>query len=137
MDEIEPGLVLTGLSCSRRGDTKHQVAVCFAFQDSETGFWVAAHKAILEILRSKVIKVIERNGNQDANGQLEQIRAAIAPGVGGIIAHTEEVLTNGIVHPMPLGMSFVAGREHQERRVGLVTGRNAHRWVDCGAAAPA
>jgi ABC-type sugar transport system substrate-binding protein len=78
-------LVLTGVCCSRRGDTKQQVTVCFAFQDLETEFWVAAHKAIIETLKSKGIQVIERNANQDANRQLEQIRAAIARGVDGII----------------------------------------------------
>jgi len=78
-------LVLTGPSCSRRDGTGDQVTVCFAFQDLETEFWVAAHKAIIETLRSKGIQVIERNANQDANRQLEQIRAAIARGVDGII----------------------------------------------------
>lgn len=78
-------LVLAGVSCSRRDGTKDQVTVCFAFQDLETEFWVAAHEAIIETLRSRGIQVIERNANQDANRQLEQIRAAIARGVDGII----------------------------------------------------
>lgn len=47
-----------------------QTTICFAFQDLETEFWVAAHKAITETLRSKGIRVIERNANQDANKQL-------------------------------------------------------------------
>ena len=46
---------------------------------------MAAHKAIIETLKSKGIQVIERNANEDANRQLEQIRAAIARGVDGII----------------------------------------------------
>jgi len=72
-------------SCSRKPGPKDQVAVCFGFQDLETEFWVAAHKAISETLKSKGIQVIQRNANEDANKQLEQIRAAIARGVDGII----------------------------------------------------
>jgi len=82
---VAAALVLTDPSCARRDGTGDQVTVCFAFQDLETEFWVAAHKAIIETLRSKGIQVIERNANQDANRQLEQIRAAIARGVDGII----------------------------------------------------
>lgn len=82
---VVAALALTYLSCSRRGEAGDQVTICFAFQDLETEFWVAGHKAITETLRGKGIKVIERNANQDANRQLEQIRAAIAMGVDGII----------------------------------------------------
>jgi inositol transport system substrate-binding protein len=71
--------------CSRRSDNDGKVTICFAFQDLETEFWVAAHKAITETLRAKGIKVIERNAHQDANRQLEQIRDAIAQDVDGII----------------------------------------------------
>lgn len=78
-------LVLACLSCSRRAEHGDETTICFAFQDLETEFWVAAHQAITETLRSKGIRVIERNANQDANKQLEQIRAAIARGVDGII----------------------------------------------------
>ncbi len=78
-------LVLACASCSRRGEERDQTTICFGFQDLETEFWVAAHKAITETLRSKGIRVIERNANQDANKQLEQIRAAVARGVDGII----------------------------------------------------
>jgi ABC-type sugar transport system substrate-binding protein len=59
--------------------------ICFAFQDLETEFWVAGHKAITETLRNQGIEVIEVNGNQDANRQLEQVRDCIAQGVDGII----------------------------------------------------
>ncbi len=82
---VTVALVLVGLSCSRRGDGDDKVTVCFAFQDLETEFWVAAHKAIIETLKSKGIQVIERHANEDANRQLEQVRAAIARGVDGII----------------------------------------------------
>jgi inositol transport system substrate-binding protein len=67
------------------GDGQEQTTICFAFQDLETEFWVAGHKAIPEMLKKKGIRVIERNGNEDANRQLEQVRAAIARGVDGII----------------------------------------------------
>ena len=71
--------------CSRRDKQSDQVSICFAFQDLETEYWVAAHKAITETLRSRNIKVLERNAHQDANRQLEQIRDAIAQEVDGII----------------------------------------------------
>jgi len=82
---IVAALALAGLSCSRRGETEGQATICFAFQDLETEFWVAGHKAITETLRDKGIKVIVRNAGQDANRQLEQVGAAIAMGVDGII----------------------------------------------------
>jgi ABC-type sugar transport system substrate-binding protein len=78
-------LILAGLSCSRSDDQGDQTTICFSFQDLETEFWVAGHKAITETLKSKGIQVIERNANEDANTQLEQVRAAIARGVDGII----------------------------------------------------
>ncbi|HEC04051.1 MAG TPA: sugar ABC transporter substrate-binding protein [Phycisphaerales bacterium] len=46
---------------------------------------MAAHEAICETLRDKGFRVLERNGNQDANRQLEQVRDAIAQDVDGII----------------------------------------------------
>lgn len=61
------------------------LTICFAFQDLETEFWVAGHRAITETLREQGIDVIEVNGNQDANRQLEQVRDCIAQGVDGII----------------------------------------------------
>lgn len=82
-------VVVCGSSCSRREDAKRQVTVCFAFQDLETEFWVAAHKAITETRRAKGIQVIEHNAHQDANRQLEQIRAAIARGVDLIFTSSD------------------------------------------------
>jgi len=79
------GLIVACVSCSRRGETEDQTTICFGFQDLETEFWVAAHKAITETLRAKGIRVIERNANEDANRQLEQIRDAIAQDADGII----------------------------------------------------
>ncbi len=62
-----------------------QKSICFAYQDLETEFWVAGHKAIVETLGGLGINVIERNANEDANKQLEQIKDCIAQGVDGII----------------------------------------------------
>ena len=59
-----------------------QKSICFAFQDLETEFWVAGHKAITETLRDQGIEVIERNANEDANRQLEQVERLHRPGRG-------------------------------------------------------
>lgn len=59
--------------------------ICFAFQDLETEFWVAGHKAITTTLQDMGHSVIERNANEDVNKQLEQVRDCIAQGVDGII----------------------------------------------------
>ena len=54
-------------------DKKPTIAFCF--QDLETEFWVAGHKAITETLRAQGIEVIEKNAHEDANKQLEQVQA--------------------------------------------------------------
>lgn len=88
--------ILFFCGCSKKNDTKplmsdpqkaggKKVTICFGFQDLETEYWIAAHQAITETLRQKGVKVLERNANQDANKQLEQIRDAIAQGVDGIL----------------------------------------------------
>jgi ABC-type sugar transport system substrate-binding protein len=59
--------------------------ICFAFQDLETEFWVAGHQAITTTLAEGGHTVIERNANEDANRQLEQVNDCIAQGVDGII----------------------------------------------------
>lgn len=64
---------------------KKEYTIAFCFQDLETEFWVASHKAITETLAAQGIKVIEKNANQDANKQLEQVKDVIAQGVDGII----------------------------------------------------
>jgi len=74
-------LLLGNGACTRNPDPGDQITISFSFQDLETEYWVAAHKAITETLRAKGIKVLERNANQDANRQLEQIRDAIAQDV--------------------------------------------------------
>ncbi|MCB0152356.1 MAG: hypothetical protein KDE01_32455, partial [Caldilineaceae bacterium] len=42
-----------------------QKTICFAYQDLETEFWVAGHKAIVETLGELGVTVIERNANED------------------------------------------------------------------------
>jgi inositol transport system substrate-binding protein len=59
--------------------------ICWAFQDLETEFWVAGHKAVIQSLEEGGHTVIERNANESANKQLEQVRDCIAQGVDGII----------------------------------------------------
>ena len=61
------------------------VTIAFCFQDLETEFWVAGHKAITETLRGQGINVIEKNAHEDANRQLEQVMDAITQGVDGVI----------------------------------------------------
>ncbi len=61
------------------------LTICFAYQDLETEFWVAGHKAIVETLSGLGVEVIERNANEDANKQLEQVKDCIAQEVDGII----------------------------------------------------
>jgi inositol transport system substrate-binding protein len=78
-------ILLAGSGCRRGPTQQDKITICFAFQDLETEFWVAAHKAITETLRAKGVKVLERNAHQDASRQLEQIRDAVAQGVDGII----------------------------------------------------
>jgi inositol transport system substrate-binding protein len=74
------GLAGAGLAAGAQAAT-----ICFAFQDLETEFWVAGHQAITTTLTEAGHTVIERNANEDANRQLEQVRDCIAQGVDGII----------------------------------------------------
>ena len=67
------------------GSEKSGITICFSFQDLETQGWVFAHRTITEILKQKNITVIERNANQDANRQLEQVNDALAQNVDGVI----------------------------------------------------
>ena len=62
----------------------HAAKICFAFQDLETEFWVAGHKAITETLKAGGHEVLERNANEDANKQLEQVKDCIAQNVDGL-----------------------------------------------------
>ncbi len=67
------------------GTGAQAATICFAFQDLETEFWVAGHQAITRTLTEAGHTVIERNANEDANRQLEQVNDCIAQGVDGII----------------------------------------------------
>ncbi len=77
-------LIVTGVSVGT-AQSQSDLTLCFAFQDLETEFWVAGHRAITTSLREQGIEVIEYNGNEDPNRQLEQVRDCIAQGVDGII----------------------------------------------------
>ncbi len=78
-------LLVTSFSVTQRVSAQSGKKICFAYQDLETQFWVAGHQAIVDTLKAKGIEVIERNGNQDANKQLEQVKDCITQGVDGII----------------------------------------------------
>lgn len=68
-----------------QGESKKQKTIAFCFQDLETQFWVAGHSAIVKALKDQGIKVIEKNGHEDANRQLEQVKDSITQGVDGVI----------------------------------------------------
>ena len=67
------------------GTAAQAANICFSFEDLETEFWVAGHKAITTTLTEAGHTVIERNAQEDANRQLEQVNDCIAQGVDGII----------------------------------------------------
>jgi ABC-type sugar transport system substrate-binding protein len=64
--------------------------ICFGFSGIETEFWAAGIKSISDTLNAANATVIERNSNEDANLQLEQIRDCITQGVDGIIIIPED-----------------------------------------------
>jgi len=61
------------------------ITMGFAFQGLESGFWVGSHGAITGYFEDQGINYIEKNGNEDANLQLEQVRDLITQGVDGIL----------------------------------------------------
>ncbi len=81
---LTAGMVLAALGAGLAAPAS-AANICFAFQDLETEFWVAGHQAITTTLTEAGHTVIERNANEDANRQLEQVRDCIAQGVDGII----------------------------------------------------
>ena len=87
MSKFNRTLTVTAVALAGVGfaGTASAQTICFAFQDLETEFWVAGHTAIIGALEEQGISVIERNANEDANRQLEQVRDCIAQGVNGII----------------------------------------------------
>ncbi len=78
-------LLAVAVPAAHKLSAQDDITICFAFQDLETEFWVAGHKAITETLAEQGVEVIERNANEDANRQLEQVNDCIAQGVDGII----------------------------------------------------
>ena len=83
LQTLAAGTILAGAALA--GGSASAATICFAFQDLETEFWVAGHGAITKTLQDAGHTVIERNGNEDANRQLEQVNDCIAQGVDGII----------------------------------------------------
>lgn len=80
------GMVLPiGSLFAAGGQEDSETTIAFLFQDLETEFWVAGHRAITDTLTEAGVRVIEKNANEDANRQLEQTRDVIAQGVDGII----------------------------------------------------
>lgn len=59
--------------------------ICFGFQALETEFWAAGVQSISTSLRAAGAQVIEKNSNEDANKQLEQVKDCITQKVDGII----------------------------------------------------
>jgi len=74
-----------GFASVDEAEAQSDITICFGFQDLETEFWVAGHRAITETLREQGVEVLEFNANEDPNRQLEQVRDCIAEGVDGII----------------------------------------------------
>lgn len=78
-------ILVLSLAVPSLAEEKTVKKIAFCFQDLETEFWVAGYKAITTTLRDMGVEVLEYNGNEDANKQLEQVNDAIAQGVDGII----------------------------------------------------
>jgi inositol transport system substrate-binding protein len=73
------------LTPGRAAAADKKLTIAFSFQDLETEFWVAGHKAIIETLQQRGFKVIEKNAAKDANRQLEQVKSVLAQKVDGIV----------------------------------------------------
>jgi ABC-type sugar transport system substrate-binding protein len=84
LQKLAAGTILAGIGLGAASGAS-AATICFAFQDLETEFWVAGHGAITKTLTDAGHTVIERNANEDANRQLEQVRDCIAQNVDGII----------------------------------------------------
>jgi ABC-type sugar transport system substrate-binding protein len=85
LQKLAAGTILAGAGAVFATGASAQATLCFAFQDLETEFWVAGHQAITDTLAEGGHTVIERNAQEDANRQFEQVRDCIAQGVDGII----------------------------------------------------
>ncbi len=84
LQRLAAGTMLAGLGLGAASGAS-AATICFSFVDLESQFWVAGHQAITTTLAEAGHTVIERNANEDANRQLEQVRDCIAQGVEGII----------------------------------------------------
>jgi ABC-type sugar transport system substrate-binding protein len=76
-------VALVGPKTAQAAEKK--LTIAFSFQDLETEFWVAGHKAISETLAKRGFKVIEKNCSKDANLQLEQVKGLLTQKIDGII----------------------------------------------------
>ena len=80
------GFLLLAVAGPTRGvAADKKLTIAFSFQDLETEFWVAGHKAIIETLEHRGFKVIEKNAAKDANRQLEQVKSILTQKVDGIV----------------------------------------------------
>jgi inositol transport system substrate-binding protein len=75
----------TNAPAATLAQASQQYTICFAFQDLQTLFWLAAHKAMVSTLQDKGYKVIEVDSGKDANKQLEQVKNCIAQKVDAIM----------------------------------------------------
>jgi len=66
------------------------ITIAFLLQDMETQFWVASYEYAIQEFKKQGINVIEYNGNQDPNKQLEQLNDAIAQGVDAILCVAQD-----------------------------------------------
>jgi inositol transport system substrate-binding protein len=94
------GLSLGALMLACGAGTASAQTVCYAFQDLSTGFWVAGHGAIVETLEAAGVEVVELNGGQDANRQVEQVKDCIAQGGDGIILTAQDGDSGSVIVAM-------------------------------------
>ena len=112
------GVTAFGVATAQDGQT-----ICFGFQDLETEFWVAGHRAITDTLRNQGIEVLEYNANEDPNRQLEQVRECITQGVDGIIIIPQDgdsantIISEAQASDVPIA---VFNRPPNDRSAGVV-----------------
>ncbi|HET6413201.1 MAG TPA: sugar ABC transporter substrate-binding protein [Anaeromyxobacter sp.] len=83
---VAAGLLAAAIAVPRGTHAANKkLTIAFSFQDLETEFWVAGHKAIAETLAKRGFKVIEKNCSKDANLQLEQVKGLLTQNVDGVI----------------------------------------------------
>ena len=98
--------------------------IAFCFQDLETEFWVAAYDAITEELTNRGIEVLEYNGNEDANKQLEQVNDAIAQGdpvcIPNVRAQLEAAQQTGTVQAQVGGRQVTFNAQFSPRQTAIL-----------------